>query len=401
MITSMTTPHEEERLLELYRYELLDTSAEEEFDEIVQLASRICNTPISTITLVDSHRQWFKARVGTQEDENPRELSFCAHVVADETDLFTVEDASQDHRFHDYPNVTGNPHIRFYAGVPLVTRNGHRIGALCVINSRPQNLTEEQSFALRVLGHQVVKLAELRLNNKYLHTYQSRLVQQAAMQNKILSIVAHDVKAPLVSLHSIVELSQDDILTEEMKFEMIEIWKKQLDNTMSLLGNLIEWGKLQVSTDIFLQQPIDLHAVADDELQKCSVAAGVKNIQLQNDLPARFPLYGDENIIRFIIRNIVANAIKFTENGRISIAARRNKNRVALTVTDTGVGMTAEQAQNLVTGKHAMVGLGTRNEKGSGLGFMLLRDFVAMLDGAITIDSTPGKGTSVRVEVNG
>lgn len=397
MITSMTTPNEEERLLELYHYDLLDTTNEENFDEIVQLASRICNTPISTVTLVDSHRQWFKAKVGVDASENPRELSFCAHVVADEADIFTVEDASKDERFHDYPNVTGDPHIRFYAGVPLVTRKGHRLGALCVINSKPQNLTEEQSFALRVLGHQVVKLAEQRLQNRYLQNYQKRLQQQAEMQNKILSIVAHDVRSPLVSLQGIIELSQEGILSDEKKGEMIELWKKQLDNTMCLLTNLIEWGKVQAGNDVFNNIPVNLYDVVQDEFIKCGIAASEKGNRLINDIHRKFLVYGDENVIRFVIRNMLTNANKFTEKGSISITARRNKNQVAISITDTGIGMSEQQIRNLTEGKTSMVGLGTRNEKGSGLGFMLIKDFVEMLDGNIHIESQLGRGTTITV----
>lgn len=401
MITSMTTSNEEERLLELFHYDLLDTEGEEDFDEIVQLASKICNTPISTVTLVDSHRQWFKAKLGVAASENPRELSFCAHVVADEADIFTVEDASKDERFHDYPNVLGDPHIRFYAGVPLVTRKGYRLGALCVINSVPQNLTEEQSFALRVLGNQVVKLAEQRLQNRYLQNYQKRLQKQAEMQNKILSIVAHDVRSPLVSLQGIIELSEENLISEEKKLEMIELWKKQLDNTMCLLSNLIDWGKVQAGNDILNQKAVNLHDVVQDEFIKCGITAKEKGNELRNNIDSKFLVYGDENVLRFIIRNSITNANKFTEEGFITVDAMRNKNRVAISVTDTGIGMSEQQVQNLKEGKSAMVGLGTRNEKGSGLGFMLIKDFVDMLEGCIHVESHLGKGTTIRFEISG
>jgi len=400
MITSMTTPNEDERLLELYQYDLLDTAAEEDFDGIVQLASRLCNTPISTITLIDSHRQWFKAKVGISDSENPRELSFCAHVVADAEDLFTVTDASKDERFHDYPNVSGEPHIRFYAGVPLVTRRGHRIGALCVINSIPQDLTEEQAFALRILGHQVVKLAEQRLMNRYLKLYQAGMMKQAAMQNRILSIVAHDVRSPLVALQGIVELSEQELLTPEMRTSMLELWKKQLDNTMNLLSNLVEWGKLQAAGDMMSREPVNLHNMVQDELEKTRIAANEKKNELINYIDPKFLVAGDENVLRFIIRNILTNAIKFTENGQISIVAMRSKQRVSIIIADTGIGMTEEQKENLLQGKNVMVGLGTRSEKGSGLGFLLIKDFVEMHEGKISIDTARGKGTSIRIELN-
>ncbi len=399
MITSMTTPNEEERLLELYHYDLLDTAGDEDFDDIVQLASKICNTPISTVTLVDSDRQWFNAKVGVTDSQGPRETSFCAHVVADQGDIFTVEDASKDERFHDYPNVTGDPHIRFYAGVPLVTRKGHRLGALCVINSRPQHLTSEQAFALKVLGAQVVRLAEQKLQNRYLRSYQKRLQQQSEMQNRILSIVAHDVRSPLVSLQGIIELSQENIISGEKKTEMIELWKKQLDNTMGLLTNLIDWGKVHAGSDVFRQEAVNLHHLVQDELDKCTTTAKLKGNTLINNIDPGFLVYGDAQVLRFIIRNALTNANKFTENGTVAMYAKRNRNKIVVTISDTGIGMSEQQLASLREGKASMVGLGTRNEKGSGLGFLLIKDFVEMLDGSIQIDSTLGKGTTIHIEM--
>lgn len=399
MITSMTTPNEEERLLELYHYDLLDTVHEKEFDDIVQLASQICNVPISMITLVDQYRQWFKARIGLADPETSREVSFCAHAIAGEYELFEITDATKDERFVDNPLVTGDPKIRFYAGIPLTTRQGHKLGTLCVIDDKPRNLTGEQSYALKVLGHQVVRLAEQRLQNRYLQSCQKRLQQQAEMQNRILSIVAHDVRSPLASLQSIIELSEENIISGEKKMEMIEMWKKQLDNTMILLSNLVDWGKVQAVNDVLIKTPLNLHVIVEDEFAKCCTAAGLKRNVLQNNVDANFLLHGDENMIRFIVRNALTNANKFTEGGIISISSEREKNKVTITIKDTGLGMSEEQLNNLRTGQLSMVGLGTRMEKGSGLGFILIRDFVKMLDGNISIKSAPGKGTSIHIEL--
>ena len=395
----MPITNEEERLLELYHYDLLDTVNEKEFDEIVQLASRICKVPISTITLVDHYRQWFKAKVGVDHAQDPIELSFCARVIADDYDLMEVTDASTDERFRDYSNVTGEPNIRFYAGVPLITRRGHKLGTLCVIDNKPGQLTEEQTFTLKVLGHQVVKLAEQRLQNRYLHNYQKRLEQQAIMQNRIMAIVAHDVRSPLVSLQGIIELSQENLITEDKKTEMMGLWKKQLDNTMQLLTNLIHWGKVQAASDVLESKPINLNKIAASEFEQYQQATAVKNNELVNALPERFFVYGDENVFRFIIRNILTNANKFTENGKIIIDAVRNKNRIKLSVADTGIGMNEQQLTNLRMGKSSMVSLGTRNEKGSGLGFLLIREFIEMMEGEIEIESTPGNGTTIHMSL--
>lgn len=153
---------EQQRLAVLYRYQILDTQAEQEFNDIVALAAHICQTPISAISLVDKSRQWFKGIVGFDAKETSREVSFCGHTILGQ-DIFVVEDTHQDQRFFDNPLVTSAPHIRFYAGVPLITEDGHALGSICVIDHQVRYLTDAQMMALKSLSHQVIKLLEARL----------------------------------------------------------------------------------------------------------------------------------------------------------------------------------------------------------------------------------------------
>jgi len=153
---------ERARLDELRSYGLLDTAPEADFDDLAALASRICETPISLVTFVDEHRQWFKASVGFARRETPRSLAFCDHAIRQPGELMIVEDATRDSRFVDNALVTGEPGIRFYAGAPLVTPNGRALGTLCVIDRKPRTLTADQAEALRVLARQVSSQLELR-----------------------------------------------------------------------------------------------------------------------------------------------------------------------------------------------------------------------------------------------
>jgi len=154
-------PGEEARLDALREYRILDTEPEVQFDEITGLASFVCEVPISLISLVDTDRQWFKACVGLDIPATSREVGFCPHAILQD-DVFIVEDAALDERFHDNPLVTGPPHIRFYAGVPLITPDGQHIGTLCVIDRQPRRLTSDQIEALRRLSRQVIPLLEFR-----------------------------------------------------------------------------------------------------------------------------------------------------------------------------------------------------------------------------------------------
>lgn len=155
--------NEEERLATLLSLDILDTPPEKAFDELTALAASICKTPVALISFVDQDRQWFKSRVGCSTEETPRDISFCGHTIL-QSDLLIVPDATLDPRFADSPLVNRDPKIRFYAGVPLVTPQGYALGALCVLDHRPRELTEEQIQALRTLGNDVVMLLSLRSN---------------------------------------------------------------------------------------------------------------------------------------------------------------------------------------------------------------------------------------------
>lgn len=160
-IPAALPPEEEERLQALRSYQILDTPAERAFDELTRLASRICGTPVALVTLIDERRQWFKSRIGLDLPETPREQAFCAHAILDDGP-FIVSDAHDDRRFAGNPLVTGAPNVRFYAGIPLQTDEGYKLGTLCVIDHRPRELSGEQREALGVLARQVVALIEMR-----------------------------------------------------------------------------------------------------------------------------------------------------------------------------------------------------------------------------------------------
>jgi two-component system cell cycle sensor histidine kinase/response regulator CckA len=160
-MSAVLPENEEERLEALRSYDVLDSVPDQDLDDLALLASQICGAPMAMITLVDENRQWFKAKIGTRLTETPREIAFCSHGILQE-EIFVVKDAQADERFSTNPLVTGDPKIRFYAGAPLRTSEGHNLGMICVNDRVPRELTSEQLTALQALSRQVVANLELR-----------------------------------------------------------------------------------------------------------------------------------------------------------------------------------------------------------------------------------------------
>ena len=194
---------EAERLRSLHSYGILDTDPESRYDDLTRIASSICDTPIALVSLVDGYRQWFKSRVGLEAQETPRDQAFCAHAIETPQQLFVIDDALQDPRFIDNPLVTGDPNIRFYAGAPIVNADQQAMGTLCVIDTKPRNLSDSQKEALAALARQVRDQLELGRSN-------NQLRQSLKELDEYTNIVVHDLKSPLLNIRSFSDILSTD-----------------------------------------------------------------------------------------------------------------------------------------------------------------------------------------------
>lgn len=167
----------------LDRFNIVDTRAEDAYDDIAKLAQVLCGSLIALVSLVDRERQWFKARVGTLLDWIPRDISFCDYTIRDPSSVMQVRDARLDGRFRDNPLVKGEPYVRAYAGAPIVTRDGYAVGAVCVVDHQPRCLDEMQLTGLQALAKQVSFLLELRT---FLHEERERQVRSEDITRRLL-----------------------------------------------------------------------------------------------------------------------------------------------------------------------------------------------------------------------
>ena len=360
MLSAPIPSNEDIRLQALYESDLLDTPQEKEFDDIVQLASQLCDMPISLISLVDANRQWFKARVGLDALETHRDISFCSHAIL-QSDIFEIPDALTDLRFHDNPLVLEQPAIRFYAGVPLVTRSGNRLGTLCVIDRHPRELNDNQKFALQVLANNVVKIAELRIKNKHLNYLTDS-------QKRIITVLAHDVRNPLASIKSIIDYKNADYIDAEAATEMLNLAALQLDTTIEMVSNIVNWGQLQLKVGESQYETVDLKQLVDKVFDSELLNAKRKNNSLVNGVAQGTTIYTEKDALEFILRNLVSNSNKFTDDGEISIEINTLAGKYQITVKDNGVGMDQQKAEVLFGDANTLSTPGTRNEQGSGFG---------------------------------
>lgn len=412
--------NERQRLSALFEYRIMDTLPEVAYDAITRLASSICDTPISLITLVDEKRQWFKSRQGIVELETPREYSFCGHAILEPSRPFIVEDARQDIRFHDNPYTIGEPHVIFYIGVPLVTPSGYPLGTLCAIDEKPKRLSDRQIESLKDLAQQVVMLMELRRIS--METERSRLSLVAlnghlevaredaerarneaekAKDDKarFLSTMSHEIRNALSPIIGACDLLSMEDLTEDAK-EVVDILEFSAQTLHSLLDDILDYSKLEVGKVKLEQIPVDLRRLAGRVADNYLPLANGKSVRLSADLPADLPdtVLADPTRLVQVLSNLLSNAVKFTEEGSVRLILALEKEddasaTILFEVADTGIGM-SEAAQARIFQEFAQAGADTtRKFKGTGLGLSIVQLIVGLYGSQVHVESRQGSGS--------
>lgn len=398
MISAPLPVNESERLSTLYDYDLLDTMAEKDYDDITQIAADICKMPISLISLIDKNRQWFKSRLGLDATETPRDVAFCAHAILTPDEMLVVPDSSKDERFADNPLAAGAPHVCFYAGVPLVTNNGSALGTLCVIDNKPNSLTDDQKETLKALARQIVAYFEIRQKNKKLDEQKIALEQINKDLSSFAYAVAHDIKSPLSSLAMSTGYLKEvyaNVIDEDgaMMLDM-------MDNTSRTAIRMVD-GILRY-TDM-----VNNVNTAKESFTFFSLANEVKSLLL---IPEGFAfrvknaeqkIFAPRYMLMQIILNLCTNGIKYNNkpNGTITVSATENEKHYTFSVADNGNGIKPGD-QKKIFELFSTLGLPDRdNNVGTGIGLSTVKRLVEKLGGTISVTSTPGEGSTFEFTI--
>lgn len=313
-------PLNRRRLSTLHDYEVLDTSSEADFDDIVDLVSKICETPVALISLVDENRQWFKASKGMQGPQTPITESVCAHAILG-PDLLEIEDTERDHRTADNPLLHGDNPLRFYAGMPLIAPGGMPLGTLCVLDHKPRRLTDVQRHTLRTMATQVVKQLELRRSIRNEETLRAEM--------------DHRIKNSLQSTSSLVRLYTRAV-DDDVARGALEAVQRRID-AMSALHE-----QLQMTAH---EGTVDAHLYLDKLIASLRVTSPdritIEHLSDEITMAAR-----DATDLGIIVSEFIANSIKhgFPDDraGTVSITlTSSDEDKLVLQAMDTGIGSKA------------------------------------------------------------
>ena len=396
---------EKERLKALQDLKVLDTESEEVFDNITRLAAQICDSKISLVSLVDRDRQWFKSSFGLGASETPRDISFCGHAIMSD-EIFEVPNSELDARFCDNPLFLGEPHVRFYAGAPLITPTGFRIGTLCVIDDTEKKLEPFQKEALKTLSQNVVSLLDLRVKNEELHLARNEALKFAQKKSEFLANMSHEIRTPMNGVLGMISLLNDTNLNEEQR-KMLKTVENCGASLVTILNDILDFSKFESGQFSLEKINFNLIDSLNDSVSLLGNSASEKGIVIITDTEEVTHPYveGDQVRFRQIITNLLSNAIKFSKNKdevllKLSSSQVDSFVKVKLSVIDYGIGISLEDQKNLFQAFSQADTSITRRFGGTGLGLSICSKLASLMGGEIELKSEVGKGSNFTVTLS-
>ncbi|MBL3657638.1 GAF domain-containing sensor histidine kinase [Fulvivirga sp. 2943] len=387
------------RVEALEKFKILDTSKETDYDNITYLASIICQAPIALISFVDKERQWFKSTYGLSIKETPRNYSFCTHTISSAQELFIIEDSRNDVRFKNNPITTHYPEAIFYAGVPLVTHDGHILGTICIIDNKKRTLTEEQKTALKMLSRNVMKLLELRQKNLELEAVKTHLENRNEDLESFAMVVTHDIKSPLTNIllsHDLLLNSDKSSLPEEIR-ELIKFSNNAAKKLKLLVDGILGYYKNE--NDASSYKSILLTEYFDSLNSSIQPEIGLE-INFHINHPDK-RIYFNRTKLDQIFLNLINNSIRYNDKDeiKIEIGHHEDDNFYHFYVKDNGPGIPEKDYESIFNLFKTASHKDRFGVKGSGIGLPTVKKIIENTGGSITVDSKLGEGTSFSFSI--
>lgn len=391
MVTPLEPENESERIEKLKSYNILDTLPEKDYDNITSIAAQICGVPIALISLVDDKRQWFKSHHGLNATETPKEYAFCAHAINNLEAPFIVQDARKDVRFHDNPLVVEAPNVIFYAGVPLKSNDGLALGTLCVIDNKPNLLSQSQIESLSALSNQVMNLLELRKSKFLLEEALVDLEEKNQELERFAYVAAHDLKSPLINISSLAELfieeNKGDI--DEENLETLKLIVSSSESLKELVDGLLDYSK----SDAILKEKkttINLESLILEIEGLFNFDHKIK-MTLNSTLET---INANKTAINQIFINLMSNAIKYNDKEHVVINfnVKETKTHYKFFVKDNGPGIAKANQERIFKIFEKLDNYDKFGRTGNGIGLATVKKIVEKSGGEISVNSELGNG---------
>jgi signal transduction histidine kinase len=396
----LTAADESARMASLLAYDILDTPREQRFDDIVQIAAEICGTPIAIINLVDADRQWGKAMVGVDDSEAPRDASFCARTIEWHDEVMVVPDTHEDSRFAANPQVTGDPHLRFYAGARIVDREGYALGSVCVADRIPRDdLTDAQKSALAALGRQAMAQMELRVALAAEHDQVLRLQELDRLRDQFISVVSHELRSPLTSIRGWVEvLAEDGDDLDPAQREALGRVGRNTDRLTRLVSDLLDLTRVDAGDLNMEAGDVDLSELTRDALAGVACGDSAARLTVTTSIADGVAVRGDASRLAQVVDNLCSNAVKYTPaGGSVNVSLTAAEGLSVLRVADSGIGIPPEEREHLFQRFFRASTATDRGIKGTGLGLAISKAIVERHGGTIAAEDAVGGGTAFAV----
>lgn len=383
--------NEIKRLEALVHYEILDTPAEQEYDDLASLAAYICRTPVAMVSFLDETRKWYKAKVGTVSTEMKRDIAVCSHTIVHDTEIMIIEDATKDPRFIGSPATQGATPTIFYAGVKLVDADGYVLGTLCVVDHKPGSIDEHQANALVALAHQVIRLLEHRRNSILLRQIKEEQTNLYQELEQFSYAVAHDIKSPLSNMIALSELIQNDLGKDSPALQQARHMKEIAEKTEEFVDGLLNYFKADELLDESLES-IDIRSWLKALISIMNIDGSCKIILPENDVS----IMARKVVLDHIFINLFTNAIKHNDKKEVVIRVKceAQDDTYLLSVSDNGMGIAAEDQEKVF---HILTQLKRNDTNGTGMGLAIVKKLVEKEGGSIELESQKGKGTTFHI----